>query len=43
MVWVFKAKIGALRSPTSPTTLTWLLNLSFKPRGLLCLMVCVLQ
>jgi hypothetical protein len=43
MVKVFKVKIGALRSPTSPMTLTWLLNLWFKPRGFLCLMVCVLQ
>jgi hypothetical protein len=43
MVRAFKAKIRVLRSLTSPTPLIWLLNLSFKTRLLLCLMVHVLQ
>jgi hypothetical protein len=38
-----KAKIRILCSLASPTTLMWLLNLRLKPRGFLCLMVCVLQ
>jgi hypothetical protein len=43
MIRVFKAKIGVLRSLTFPITLIWHINLSFEPRGLLCLMLCILQ